>query len=77
MKLCLYFSTRLQAVETTFLKRDELTGDWRKLYSEEIHGSYSSSSIIRAIKSRRMRWAGQVASMREMRYSYRFLVGTS
>jgi hypothetical protein len=46
-------------------KRDELTGDWRKLHNEELHNLYSSPSIIRMIKSRRMRWAGHVTRMRE------------
>jgi hypothetical protein len=45
------------------LKRDEVTGEWRKLHNEELHDLYSSSSIIRIIKSRRMRWAGHVARM--------------
>jgi hypothetical protein len=45
------------------LKRDELTGDWRKLHNEEFHTLYSSPSIIRMIKSRRMRWAGHVTRM--------------
>ncbi|PNF26786.1 hypothetical protein B7P43_G17708 [Cryptotermes secundus] len=44
-------------------KRDEVTGVWRKLHNEELHNVYSSPSIIRMIKSRRMRWAGQVAQM--------------
>jgi hypothetical protein len=44
-------------------KRDEVTGEWRKLHNEELHDFYSSPSIIRIIKSRRMRWAGQVAQM--------------
>jgi hypothetical protein len=44
-------------------KRDELTGEWRKLDNKELHDLYSSPSIIRKIKSRRMRWAGQVARM--------------
>jgi hypothetical protein len=39
-------------------KRDEATGDWRKLHNEELHNFYSSPDIIRMIKSRRMRWAG-------------------
>jgi hypothetical protein len=39
-------------------KRVEVTGDWRKLHNEELHNLYSSPSMIRAIKSRRMRWAG-------------------
>jgi hypothetical protein len=42
-------------------KRDEVRGDWRKLHNEEVHNLYSSPSIIRVIKSRRMRWAGHVA----------------
>jgi hypothetical protein len=42
-------------------KRDEVTGDWRKLHNEEIHTLYSSASIIRMIKSRRMRWVDHVA----------------
>jgi hypothetical protein len=42
-------------------KRDEVTGGWGKLHNEELHNLYPSSSIIRMIKSRRMRWAGHVA----------------
>jgi hypothetical protein len=44
-------------------KRDEVTGGWRKLHNEELRNFYSSRSIIRMIKSRRMRWAGNVALM--------------
>jgi hypothetical protein len=44
-------------------KRDKVTGGWRKLHNEELHNMYSSSSIIRLIKSRRMRWVGHVARM--------------
>jgi hypothetical protein len=44
-------------------KRDEVTGDWRKLHNEELRDLYSSPSIIRIIKSRRMSWAGHVARM--------------
>jgi hypothetical protein len=44
-------------------KRDEVTGGWRKLHNEELHNLYSSPSMIRMIKSRRMRWAGHVAQM--------------
>jgi hypothetical protein len=43
------------------LKRDEVKGEWRKLHNKELHDLYSSPSIIRIIKSRRMRWAGDVA----------------
>jgi hypothetical protein len=44
-------------------KRDEVTGGWRKLHNEELHNLYSSPSIIRMIKSRRMGWAGYVAQL--------------
>jgi hypothetical protein len=46
-------------------KRDELTGEWRKLHSEELHNLYSFPDIIRKVKSRRMRWSGHVARMGE------------
>jgi hypothetical protein len=52
-------------------KRDEATGGWRKLHNEELHNLYSSPSIIRIIKSRRMRWEGHVARMGEERTAYR------
>jgi hypothetical protein len=44
-------------------KRDRVTGGWRKLHNEELHNLYSSPSIIRIIKSKRMRWAGHMARM--------------
>ena len=44
-------------------KRDEVTGEWRKLYNEELNDLYCSPNIFRVIKSRRMRWAGRVAHM--------------
>jgi hypothetical protein len=56
-------------------KRDEVTGDWRKLHNEELHNVYSSSNIIRTIKSRRVSWAGRVARMEVKRNVYRKLVG--
>jgi hypothetical protein len=56
-------------------KRDGVTGGWRKLHNEELHNFYSSPSIIRIIKSRRMRWAGHVARMVGKRNVYRLLVG--
>jgi hypothetical protein len=52
-----------------------VTGDWRKLHNEELHNLYSSPSIIRMIRSRRMRWAGHVVRMGEKRNAYRILVG--
>jgi hypothetical protein len=51
-------------------KRDEVTGEWRKLHSEDLHNLYSSPDIIRQVKSRRMRWAGHVARMGEERKVY-------
>jgi hypothetical protein len=56
------------------LKRDEVTGECRKLHSGELHDLYSSTDIIRQIKSRRMRWAGHVARMGEGRNISRVLV---
>jgi hypothetical protein len=55
-------------------KRNEVTGEWRKLHNEELHNLYSSPDIIRQVKSRRMRWAGHVARMREERKVYKVLV---
>jgi transcription termination factor 2 len=52
-----------------------VTGGWRKLHNDELHNLYSSPSIIRMIKSRRMRWAGHVARMGEKRNAYGILVG--
>jgi hypothetical protein len=56
------------------LKRDEVTGFWRKLYNEELHNLYSSRNLIRIIKSRRMGWAGHVWHMEERKNAYRVLV---
>jgi hypothetical protein len=58
-------------------KRDEETGEWRKLHNEELRDLYSSPSIIRIIKSSRMRWAGHVARMGEKRNAYRLMVRKS
>jgi hypothetical protein len=55
-------------------KRDEVTGEWRKLHNEELRDLHSSPGIIRIIKSRRMRWVGHVARMGEKRNVYRLLV---
>jgi hypothetical protein len=56
-------------------KRDEVTGEWRKLHNEELRDLYSSPSVIRIIKSRRMRWVGHVARIGEERNAYRLLLG--
>jgi hypothetical protein len=54
---------------------DHTKSEWRKLHNEELHDLYSSPSIIRIIKSRRMRWAGHVARKGKKRNAYRLLVG--
>jgi len=56
-------------------KRDEVTGEWRKLHNEELSDLCSLLNIVRVVKSRRMRWAGHVALMGEGRGVYRVLVG--
>ena len=56
-------------------KRDEVTGDWRKLHNEELNDLYCSSNIIREIKSRRIGWTRHVARMGKRRGAYRILVG--
>jgi hypothetical protein len=56
-------------------KRDEATGEWRRLHNEELNDLYSSPNINRVIKSGRMRWAGHVARRGKKRGAYRILVG--
>jgi hypothetical protein len=56
-------------------KRDEVTGEWRRLHNEELNDLYSSPNIIRVIESRRMRWEEHVARMAEGGAVYRILVG--
>ena len=56
-------------------KRDEVTGEWKKLYNEELSDLYTLLNIVRVVKSRRMRWAGDVARMGEGRGVHRVLVG--
>ena len=58
-------------------KRDEVTGEWRKLLNEELNYLYCSPNIVRVVKSRRLRWAGYVARMGERRVIYRVVVGKS
>ena len=52
-------------------KKDEVTGEWRKLHNEELNDLYCSPDIVRVIKSRRMRWAGYIARVRERKGVYR------
>jgi hypothetical protein len=56
-------------------KRAKVTGEWRKLHNEELNNLYSLPSIVRVVKSRKMRWAGHVARMGEERGVHRELVG--
>ena len=56
-------------------RRDEVTGEWRRIHKEELNDLYSSPNIVRVTKLRRMRWAGHVARMGEERGVYRVLVG--
>ena len=56
-------------------KRDEVTGEWRKLHNEELNDLYSSPDTVRVINSRRMRWVGHVARMEEGRGVHKVLVG--
>jgi hypothetical protein len=55
-------------------KKDEVTGEWRKLHSEELHNFYSSPDVIRHVKLRRMRWVGHVARIGDEREVYKVLV---
>jgi hypothetical protein len=81
LSLTLREEHRLRVFENRVLRRmfgpktDEVAGGWRKLHNEELHGLYSSPSIVRVIKARRMRWAGHVARMGEVRGAYNILVG--
>jgi len=56
-------------------RRDEVTGEWMRMHKEKLNDLYSSPNIVRVIKSRRMRWAGNVGRMGEERGVCRFLVG--
>jgi len=81
MKLILREGPRLRVYENWVLrrmfgpKRDEVTGEWRKVYNEELSDMYSSPNIIWLIKSRRMSWAGHIARTGERKCVYRGLVG--
>jgi hypothetical protein len=65
-----------RALRRTFgPKRDEVTGEWRRLNNEKLYALYSSQNVIPVIESRRLRWAGHVARIDERRGAYRVLVG--
>jgi hypothetical protein len=71
---------KLRVFENTVLRwifgpKSEEDGSWRKVHNDELHSLYSSPNIVRVIKSRRMRWAGHVARIGEVRGVYRVLVG--
>jgi hypothetical protein len=71
---------KLRVFENRVLRRifgpkSEEDGSWRKLHNDELHSLYSSSNIVRVIKSRRMSWGGHVARMGEGKVVYRVLVG--
>ncbi|KAJ4432993.1 hypothetical protein ANN_15250 [Periplaneta americana] len=66
---------RVRGWKIFWAKRDEVTGEWRKLHNAELQTLFSSPDIIRNTKSRRLRWAGHVARMGESRNAYRVLVG--
>jgi len=72
---------KLKAFENMVLRRkfgprrEEITGEWRRLHNEKLNDLYSSPNIVRVIKSRRMKWPGHVARMGEVRGVYRVLVG--
>ena len=71
--LCIFFTMTVMNIFGP--KRDGVTGEWRKIHNEELNDLYSSPSIVRMIKSRRIRWAGHVARIEEGRGVYKVLVG--
>ena len=80
-KLTFREESRLRVFENKALRRifgpqrDEVTGEWRRLHDEELYALYFSPDANRVIKSRRLRWEGQVARIGESRVAYRVLVG--
>jgi len=82
LSLTLTEERRLRVSENRVLRRmfgttrNEVTGEWRRLHNEELNDLYFSTNFIRAIKSKRIRWAGHVVRTGEKRGAYRMLVGT-
>ena len=74
MLFCVCLSPVIFYFQYTEPKKDEITGEWRRLHNEELYDLYSSSGINRVIKSR-IRWSGCVTRMGERRDAYRILVG--
>ena len=79
--LTLWKERKLRVFENMVLRRifgprrEEVTGEWKRLHNEELNDLYYSPNIVWVIKSRRMRWVGHVARMGEERVVYRDLVG--
>jgi len=74
--LMCFFTTMNMVLRRIFgTRRDEVTGEWKRLHNEELNDFYCSPNIVWVIKWRRMRWAGHVARMGEERRVYRVLVG--
>jgi hypothetical protein len=74
MRVQILLSLQTQVILSVF-HHHEVTGGWRKLHNEELHNLYCPPGIIRMIKSRRMKWPGNVARMEAKRNAYRILVG--
>ena len=76
--ICIEVLHKCRALRGIFgAKRDEVTGEWKKLHNEELNDLYCSPNIVGVVKSRRMRWAEHVARMGERRGVYTVLVGQS
>ena len=69
------FFYQIRDPEIIGAKRDEITGEWRKLYNSDLHALYSSSNIIRKLKSRQLTWLGHVARNEKSRNAYRVFLG--
>ena len=79
--LTLREESRLRVFENRILKqifraKRDANGEWRRLHNEELYSLYRSSNIVRAIKTRKLRWAGHVARMEEDMSAFKILTGT-